>query len=56
MGNPRFDHLSKVRKENPSLSLKEAMKVAKKSYKKSSSGVTKKHHKKSMKHHKSRKH
>ena len=56
MGNPWFDHLSKVRKENPSLSLKEAMKVAKKSYKKSSSGVTKKHHKKSMKHHKSRKH
>ena len=52
MGNPWFDYLSKVRKENPNLSLKDAMKLAKKSYTKISSGATKKEKKKSMKHHK----
>ena len=32
MANPWMTHLSKVRKENPSLTLKEAMKEAKKTY------------------------
>ena len=34
MVNPWFVHLSAFRKENPNLSMKQAMKAAKKSYKK----------------------
>ena len=53
--NPWFVHLTKVRRAHPKLSLKEAMKLAKKSYKKV--GVSKKHHvsKKTKKHKKSHK-
>ena len=32
MANPWMTHLNKVRKENPNLSLKEAMQAAKKTY------------------------
>ena len=34
MGNPWFEHLSKVRKANPGKSLKDAMILAKKTYNK----------------------
>ncbi len=54
MGNPWFDHLSAFRKSHPNLSMKEAMRAAKKTYKKVVSAV-KKTVKKSRKHRKSAK-
>lgn len=52
MANAWMEHLTNVRKNMPGLSLKEAMKKAKKTYKKITDklpGKTKKHHK-SVKH------
>ena len=41
MGNPWLDHLKAFHKANPSLSYKEAMKAAKKTYKSVSDAVNK---------------
>ena len=41
MGNPWFDHLSEFRKAHPNLSMKEAMRAAKRTYTKVASTVTK---------------
>ena len=47
MGNPWLDHLKAFHKANPSLSYKEAMKTAKKTYKRVSDAVKKSPSKKS---------